>query len=721
MLPLSDFQGRTYYIRGDGSRVLENSISAHECALRSLQAIQVNPTIVFALTEKELTYLKKSQDLLAHDRLFPSQAQPSGEVKEEGGRLYEQPISDTKFQERAYELFLEESKKTKWSNPDLPQLINQFNLYELLTVHGSIKDIIEHLSKIEPLLNLEEIRSNKDFVSVLIKKNELIFVLAGCQLLDNKRLAYRAISVCLGFFDKTDTPNQNDLLVLGLCATVGGHVEILKQLWSLGLNLSKTNNSGRTIAYQAAVCGHIEVLQYLYGINPDLLTQVNDKGLTVAHLAAHSGQVHILEYLHGLRELDSSLFSQLYLGAYKPVHMAAARGQIEVLEWFYRQDSNLLQQGSRLGLTAAHLAARYGLEKTLEYLYSKDPSLLRQTDASGHSVVHMAAARGQIEVLDCLYRLDPSLLDQIDAEGGGAFHCAAVNGKTTVLQYLQSKGLDLNTPTRGGETVLSILVRKNEIHKINFAVRELGLKITKNFIAFCRANRFTTSEETMRHLELLLYSPWISNDFNNEGVVATQFKESILTELNNNSQAHGSLHGLFFQESHIKLLSQEVAKQTQDLLGMISEKDICSLVSTIGRIYGQEFKNKQGDYKKLLSVLYAEAMQAVENYKLARNLGDSHATAIQIVTPLPNTEDCTISHDEIFQRTRILQSEGVLGIQVYERENILRWVATAHTDPITRVSIDESDIIPFSFQTQSEIRGTYVNSSVEAPVKKQKT
>jgi ankyrin repeat protein len=63
-----------------------------------------------------------------------------------------------------------------------------------------------------------------------------------------------------------------------------GHLEVVKYLISLGVDINKSTNYGSTPLYIASCKGHLEVVKYLISLGVDI-NKANNSGTTLFYIA----------------------------------------------------------------------------------------------------------------------------------------------------------------------------------------------------------------------------------------------------------------------------------------------------------------------------------------------------------------------------------------------------------------------------------------------------
>ncbi|CAG2228498.1 unnamed protein product [Mytilus edulis] len=84
-------------------------------------------------------------------------------------------------------------------------------------------------------------------------------------------------------------------------ACQNGHIEVVKLLIDVGMNINDTTNSGSTPLHKACQKGHYETVKFLLDLNGQALnsrvntTVKNDKGWSAFHLACRNGHKEVIK------------------------------------------------------------------------------------------------------------------------------------------------------------------------------------------------------------------------------------------------------------------------------------------------------------------------------------------------------------------------------------------------------------------------------------------
>lgn len=155
-----------------------------------------------------------------------------------------------------------------------------------------------------------------------------------------------------------------------------------------------------------------------------------------------------------------------------------------------------------------HWAASAGNPALMEYLLGKG-SKWDIEDSHGYTPMTFAAANGQknTEVYELLIRKGVNIKDAVTHDGANALLLTAALDKDLVLSnYFVSKGLDINSADKNGNTAFNYAAKSGDINLLK-ALQAKGVKYTDNAVLMAaqgnRGNAQGSSVETFQFLESL--------------------------------------------------------------------------------------------------------------------------------------------------------------------------------------------------------------------------
>uniref|UniRef100_A0A670XMQ2 Transient receptor potential cation channel subfamily A member 1 n=1 Tax=Pseudonaja textilis TaxID=8673 RepID=A0A670XMQ2_PSETE len=252
-------------------------------------------------------------------------------------------------------------------------------------------------------------------------------------------------------------------------AALFDHCELAEYLISKGANIDSVDIEGRTPLLLATSCASWKIVNLLLskGANVELkdllgrnflhLTVLQPGGLQ--HLNEHFLKMKHIEYLINEEDqegctplhyaskqgipLSVNILLKMNVSVYSksrdkksPLHFAASYGRINtclrLLEAM--EDTRLLNEGDKKGMTPLHLAAQNGHEKVVQFLLKKGALFL--CDYKGWTALHHAAFGGYTRTMQIILNTNMKITDKVNDEGNTALHLAASEGHAKAVILL---------------------------------------------------------------------------------------------------------------------------------------------------------------------------------------------------------------------------------------------------------------------------------------------
>jgi len=271
-------------------------------------------------------------------------------------------------------------------------------------------------------------------------------------------------------------------------ASVNGHTDIVKYLAVMGadLNLVSTKNTsgyhGYAPIHWAVKRGHQTVAQALIDHGADINIRAGGIQFHSIHLAAMHGRLEIVKILlnknHQLLDITDK-------HGQTPLLLAAANGHTDTLEYLISKSADL-NQATNLpgnechGKTALHWATKQGHIDAVRHLIKAGATI---TTLNGKHPIHIAAENGHLNLVKLYLDDNPKLLYLTDPYGQTPLLWAATKGHTDTLEYLISKGADLNQATNfpddegHGKTALHWATERGHTNAVGLLI-QAGAAIT---------------------------------------------------------------------------------------------------------------------------------------------------------------------------------------------------------------------------------------------------
>ncbi|XP_006015374.1 transient receptor potential cation channel subfamily A member 1 [Alligator sinensis] len=254
-------------------------------------------------------------------------------------------------------------------------------------------------------------------------------------LFDHYELAEYLLSMGANI-NSIDTEGRSPLLLATSCASW----KIVNLLLSKGANVSLKDQLGRNFL-------HLTVLQPggLQHLNEtflqmkhikELVVDEDNEGCTPLHYACRQG---VALSVNKLLNLNVSIYSKSR-DKKSPLHFAASYGRINTCQRLLRdmEDTRLLNEGDRKGMTPLHLASQNGHEKVVQLLLKKGALFL--CDYKGWTALHHAAFGGFTRTMQIILDTNAKCTDKVDEEGNTALHLAAREGHPKAVKLLLDHG-----------------------------------------------------------------------------------------------------------------------------------------------------------------------------------------------------------------------------------------------------------------------------------------
>ena len=81
---------------------------------------------------------------------------------------------------------------------------------------------------------------------------------------------------------------------------------------------------------------------------------------------------------------------------------------------------------------------------SLKVILYLQPQILEEKDKSGKTAVHYCAENQNLNCIEQIISADPNLLNEADEEGYTPLHLAVISGNSLIVNFLISKGADVN-------------------------------------------------------------------------------------------------------------------------------------------------------------------------------------------------------------------------------------------------------------------------------------
>ena len=236
------------------------------------------------------------------------------------------------------------------------------------------------------------------------------------------------------------------------CAIRNKHVTIAERLIRLGANVNAQDNDGNTPFLLACSSGIAEITNLLIGANAriDVKNYLDENGV---HLGARGGHLDIVKLIMNKYYW---LVEQPNKNGEKPIHLAAANGQVNVLDHFLYLRVRIDDYDND-GKRPIHSAAANGQSSCIKSLLNHGSKIQWRMKNSGDMPIHLVAAIGHITSMVLL--LGVNRAEQIESKNNKLetpLFIAAANGHAPLVSYLMS--INANMETRNDRQLTPLMI-----------------------------------------------------------------------------------------------------------------------------------------------------------------------------------------------------------------------------------------------------------------------
>ncbi|XP_062589127.1 serine/threonine-protein phosphatase 6 regulatory ankyrin repeat subunit B-like [Saccostrea cucullata] len=249
-------------------------------------------------------------------------------------------------------------------------------------------------------------------------------------------------------------------------AAWGGNINIFKNLMERGLDVKGTSNYGHTAVHESSMNGNFQLCKYLVKNYLELVEVIDNNGESVLHKAAFAGNVDIFKLL-----VDKRLDITSTTNEGKTVlHLCCMNGNLQMCKYLASNYPCVVNIIDNDGMTALHCAAFGGNVEIFKFLNQKRLDAENTSD-QGKTVVHWCCRKGTLGMCKYLVNNYQHLFEFKDNDGLTVLHDAAWGGDVGIFRFLISNGLDVNSKTNAGKTVLHYCCRNGKLELCRYLVQ----------------------------------------------------------------------------------------------------------------------------------------------------------------------------------------------------------------------------------------------------------
>ncbi|OWF35590.1 kinase D-interacting substrate of 220 kDa-like [Mizuhopecten yessoensis] len=248
---------------------------------------------------------------------------------------------------------------------------------------------------------------------------------------------------------------DNDNWSALMCATKGGHLEIVIELCEKEADIEHRDMMGWTALMCACYKGREEVVSELLdrGANCNSKAEFN---MTCLAWAAGRGHTQIVKELlkHGAKVNMSDKYGTT------PLIWAARKGYLEIVEALLQEGANVDTTGMN-SWTALLVATKYGNSEVVSQILEYDPNI-NAVDKDGFSALTIAAKEGYIEIAHDLLAKG-AYVNIADRAGDTILIHAVKSGHVEITRALLNKYADVDVQGAEGKTATYWAVEKGHV------------------------------------------------------------------------------------------------------------------------------------------------------------------------------------------------------------------------------------------------------------------
>lgn len=290
-----------------------------------------------------------------------------------------------------------------------------------------------------------------------------------------------------------------------LLLTVGNDDELALTAYfqSKGLALTSTDNDGNTAFNYAARAGNMEVMKKLLakGVKP------TDNAMVMAAMGSRRGPngIEVFKYLESLGIKPATVNKQ----GNNALHYLVRRpGQLELIKYFLINGANVNQADEEGNTVFMNAAASNSDIPTLELLVGSVKDV-NKANKAGATALAMAVRSNSPEVVQYLVSKGADI-NTVDAKGNNlAFYLVeSYNPRQTErfepkLKLLQEKGFKFGTPQKDGNTLFHLAVAKNDLEllkKVAALGADVNAKNKEGVTALHKAAMISKNDALLKYL-----------------------------------------------------------------------------------------------------------------------------------------------------------------------------------------------------------------------------
>jgi ankyrin repeat protein len=257
------------------------------------------------------------------------------------------------------------------------------------------------------------------------------------------------------------------------CASLGGHVEVVRLLLGVrGVNLN-LREAGKTALWVACEKGFVSVVQLLLAKGGEEIdvNQSDARGIGPLLVACQKSRMEISQLLLARMDIDVNQ-AETTTGC-TPLYMASQLGQHEIVRLILaRGDTDVNRPTRSTGSSALSFACGKGDVDMVRLLLARKEIAVNQMRNDGASSLYMACEYGHAEIARLLLTREEIDVNQPNNEGWSPLLQACKQGHTEVVRLLLAREtLAVNQPSSRGATPIFMASMNGQIEIVRLLLQ----------------------------------------------------------------------------------------------------------------------------------------------------------------------------------------------------------------------------------------------------------
>ena len=369
-----------------------------------------------------------------------------------------QNVIKAHYNEKETVLLLQNIDLTKiyLSDEEILQIIGKFNncliinqFYDIYkkkqlqpekSYESQLKEKDELIEKLKQQINNLKIPTHIDFKPITEKPNDYEpDIFKACK---------KGKLTSVQWLIEKENVDKNQIVVdeaLIHIAALNGHLDIVQYLIEKqNVEIDLKDYWERTALFCACERGYLQIIEYL--ISKGASIKVNDEDYII-HTASKGGHLPIVEYLIEKQKMDIDLKGSL---GNTPLHYSCEVGYLQVAEYLISKGANINAKNV-LGNYIIHSASEGGLLPIVQYLIEKQKIDINIKGDEEITPLHCACKKGHLQVVEYLISKGADI-EATNEDGWTPLHYALWYGQSDIENYLVSKGANQKARDNNGNT-----------------------------------------------------------------------------------------------------------------------------------------------------------------------------------------------------------------------------------------------------------------------------